>query len=55
MGEKDLLTGYLMLEWAKKRLRDTKYTCGRQWANLGLIDIIIVCAEAMKQVGFPVR
>ena len=54
--KKDLLTGYLLSEWATKRLRgaDHEYTCGRQWADLGPIDIIIVRAEAMKQVGFPV-
>ena len=53
--KKDLLTGYLLSEWATKRLRGAEYTCGRQWADLGPIDIIIVRAEAMKQVGFPVR
>ena len=52
--KKDLLKGYLLLEWAMKHLRGAEYTCGRQWANLGLINIIIVRAEAMKQVGFPV-
>ena len=52
--KKDLLAGYLLSEWATKRLRGAEYTCGRQWADLGPIDVIIVHAEAMKQVGFPV-
>ena len=52
--KKDLLTGYLLSEWETKRLRGAEYTCGRQWADLEPIDIIIVRAEAMKQVGFPV-
>ena len=52
--KKNLLKGYLLSEWETKRLRGAEYTCGRQWADLGSINIIIVRAEAMKQVGFPV-
>ena len=50
-----MLTGHLLLEWATKRSRGAEYTCGRQWADLGPIDVIIIRAEAMKQVGFSVR
>ena len=49
-----MLTGHLLSERATKRSRGAEYTCGGQWADLGPIDVIIVRAEAMKQVGFPV-
>ena len=54
MGEKGLANGIHFIGMGMKRLRGAEYTCGRQWADLGPIDIIIVRAEAMKQVGFPV-
>ena len=47
--KKDLLTGHLLSEWATKCLRYAEYTCGEQWVDLGPVNIIIVCAEAMKQ------
>ena len=53
--KKDLLMGHLLSEWVTKRSRGTEYTCGRQWADLGPIDVIIVRAEDTKQVGFPAR
>ena len=49
--KKDLLMGHLLSEWVTKRSRGTEYTCGRQWADLGPIDVIIVRAEDTKQVG----
>ena len=54
MGEKGLANGIHFIGMGMKRLRGAEYTCGRQWADLEPIDIIIVRAEAMKQVGFPV-
>ena len=49
--KKDLLTGYLLSEWATKHLRGAKYTCRGQSVDLGPVDFIIVRAEAMKQVS----
>ena len=51
MGEKGLANGYLLSEWTTKHLRGAEYTCGRPWVDLGPVDVIIVRAEAMKQVS----
>ena len=51
MGEKGLANGYLLSEWTTKHLRGADYTCGRPWVDLGPVDVIIVRAEAMKQVS----
>ena len=56
MGERrldHLLTGHLLSEWATKCSRGAEYTCGTSVVgDLGLIDVTIVRAEAMKQSTF---
>ena len=49
--KKDLLTGHFLSEWATKDLRGAEYACGGPWVDLGPVDVIIVRAEAVKQVS----
>ena len=51
MGEKGLANGIPFIGMDNETLEGAEYTCGGPWVDLGPVDLIIVRAEAMKQVS----
>ena len=51
MGEKGLANRTPFIRMGNEHLRGAEYTCGGQWVDPEPVDVIIVRAEAMKQVS----